>query len=84
MQKVNEVINQYDVIICPSFAGNQLAITNLTGHPALCFPTGYNKNKLPTSITLIGKLYDEATLLAVAKAFQDATPFNKQHPDLFK
>ncbi len=84
MQKVNAVINQYDVFICPTYGGNQVAITNLTGHPALCFPTGYNKNKLPTNITLVGNLYSEATLLAVAKAYQDATDFNKQHPDFFK
>ena len=84
MQKVNAVINQYDVFICPTYGGNQVAITNLTGHPALCFPTGFNKNKLPTNITLVGNLYSEATLLAVAKAYQDATDFNKQHPDFFK
>ena len=84
MQKVNEVIKNYDAFICPTYGGNQLAITNLTGHPAVIFPTGVNKNNLPTSITLIGKLYDEATLLAIAKAFQDATDFNKQHPELFK
>ncbi len=84
MQKVNEVMSQYDFFICPSFAGNQLAITNLTGHPVVCFPTGFNKNKLPTSISLVGRLYDEATILAAAKAFQDATDFNKQHPAMFK
>ena len=84
MQKVNAVLNQYDVFICPTYGGNQVAITNLTGHPALCFPTGFNKNKLPTNITLIGNLYSEATLLAIAKAYQDATDFNKQHPDFFK
>lgn len=84
MQKVNAVLNQYDVFICPTYGGNQVAITNLTGHPALCFPTGFNKNKLPTNITLVGNLYSEATLLGVAKAYQDATDFNKQHPDFFK
>lgn len=84
MQKVNEVIKNYDAFICPTFGGNQLSITNLTGNPALIFPTGVNKNNLPTSITLIGKLYDEATLLAIAKAYQDATNFNKQHPEMFK
>ncbi len=84
MQKVNEVIKNYDAFICPTYGGNQLAITNLTGHPAVIFPTGINKNNLPTSITLIGKLYDEATLLAIAKAFQNATDFNKQHPEMFK
>ncbi len=84
MQKVNEVIKNYDAFICPTYGGNQLSITNLTGHPAVIFPTGINKNNLPTSITLIGKLYDEATLLAIAKAYQNATDFNKQHPEMFK
>jgi Asp-tRNA(Asn)/Glu-tRNA(Gln) amidotransferase A subunit family amidase len=84
MQQVNEVLQRYDVFICPTYGGNQLAITNLTGHPALCIPTGFNKNGLPTTITLIGNLYCEATLLAVAKAFQDATEHDEKHPDLFK
>ncbi len=84
MQKLNEVIGKYDAVICPTWGGNQVAITNLTGHPAICFPTGFNKDKLPTSITLVGKLYGEATLLAIVKAFQDATDFNKLHPELFK
>ena len=84
MQKVNDVIGNYDVFICPTYGGNQVAITNLTGHPAICFPTGFNKNLLPTNITLVGKLYSEATLLAVAKAYQDATTFDEEHPPLFK
>ncbi|MEO7317197.1 MAG: amidase, partial [Ginsengibacter sp.] len=80
MQEVNKVIEQYDVIICPTWGGSQVAITNLTGHPAVIFPTGFDKNKMPTTITLIGKLYDEATLLAIAKVYQDATGWNKMHP----
>ena len=84
MEEVNKVIEQYDVIICPTWGGSQVAITNLTGHPAVIFPTGFNKNNMPTTITLIGKLYDEATLLAVAKVYQDATNWNKMHPGLFK
>jgi Asp-tRNA(Asn)/Glu-tRNA(Gln) amidotransferase A subunit family amidase len=84
MQEVNKVIEQYDVIICPTWGGSQVAITNLTGHPAVIFPTGFDKNKMPTTITLIGKLYDEATLLAIAKVYQDATGWNKMHPKLFK
>lgn len=84
MQKVNEVINKYDVIICPTRGGHQTAITNLTGHPALCMPTGFNKIKLPTSIILVGNLYDEATLLAIAKTYQEKTKWNKLHPEMFK
>ena len=84
MQKVNEVIEKYDVIICPTWVGNQAAITNLTGHPAISIPTGFNKGNTPTGITLVGKLYDEATILAIAKVYQDATGWNKIHPDFFK
>ncbi|MEP6926441.1 MAG: amidase [Ginsengibacter sp.] len=84
MQKVNEVIGKYDVIICPTWVGNQAAITNLTGHPAVSIPTGFDKNNAPTSITLVGKLYDEATILAIAKIYQDATQWNKMHPEFFK
>jgi Asp-tRNA(Asn)/Glu-tRNA(Gln) amidotransferase A subunit family amidase len=84
MQKVNDVIEKYDVIICPTWVGNQAATTNLTGHPAISMPTGFNKENTPTSITLVGKLYDEATILAIAKAYQDATQWNKMHPPFFK
>lgn len=86
MMKVNEALKDIDVLICPTRgSGNQGAITNLTGHPVVCMPTGFdNRFHLPTSITLIGKLYDEATLLAAAKAYQEATPWNDMHPTLFK
>ncbi len=84
MQKMNDFMSQYDVVICPTFTGSQLRITNLTGHPAISLPTGFNKNKLPTSITLVGKLYDEATLLAVAKAYQQTTQWEDMHPEMFK
>ena len=83
MQKINEVIEKYDVIICPTWVGNQAAITNLTGHPAISIPTGFNKEHTPTSITLVGKLYDEATILEIAKVYQDATKWNKIHPEYF-
>ena len=86
MMKVNEALKDIDVLICPTRgSGNQGAITNLTGHPVVCMPTGFDKRlSLPTSITLIGKLYDEATLLAAAKAYQEATPWDDMHPPMFK
>ena len=87
MQQVNEVISKYDAIICPSrgVEGNQAAITNLTGHPVVCVPTGFDsKYNLPTGITFVGNLYDEGTILNIAKAYQQHTNWNKQHPALFK
>jgi Asp-tRNA(Asn)/Glu-tRNA(Gln) amidotransferase A subunit family amidase len=86
MKKVNEVIQQYDVIICPSRGdGNQSAITNLTGHPVVCIPTGFDKKfNLPTGISFVGNLYDEATILSIANTIQKATNWEDVHPPLFK
>ena len=86
MQKVNEVINQYDAILCPSRGdGNQSAITNLTGHPVVCVPDGFNKkSNTPTGISFVGKLFDEATILLVAKKYQEQTNWDETHPALFK
>ena len=86
MQKVNEIVAQYDAIICPSRGGgNQSAITNLTGHPVVCVPTGLDpKYKLPTGISFVGKLFDEATILTIAHQYQKATGWDEMHPALFK
>jgi len=86
MQKVNEVMQQYDVIICPSRGdGNQSAITNLTGNPVVCVPTGFDKKfNLPTGISFVGNLYDEATILSIAQAYQKATNWDETHPTRFK
>jgi Asp-tRNA(Asn)/Glu-tRNA(Gln) amidotransferase A subunit family amidase len=81
--EVNNFMKNYDVVIVPTFAGNQLSITNLTGHPVVCMPMGFNERGLPVSITLIGNIYDEASILQAAKAFQDKTNFHKKHPEKF-
>ncbi|MBL7741151.1 MAG: amidase [Chitinophagaceae bacterium] len=79
-----EFMKNYDVLIVPTFGGRQLAITNLTGNPVVCMPIGFNNNGSPLSITLIGKLYDEASILAAAKVFQNHTDHHKKHPEKFK
>ncbi len=84
IESMNAFIKNYDVLIVPTFAGRQLSITNLTGHPVVVFPVGFSAAGLPESITFIGNLFDEATILSVAKTYQDATTINKQHPDKFK
>jgi Asp-tRNA(Asn)/Glu-tRNA(Gln) amidotransferase A subunit family amidase len=73
-----------DVWISPSFGGSNLLLTNLTGHPCVVLPNGFDEKGCPTSITFMGKLFGEAELLAVAKAYQDATDFHLKHPPLFR
>jgi Asp-tRNA(Asn)/Glu-tRNA(Gln) amidotransferase A subunit family amidase len=82
-KNMNDFMKNYDVFIVPTFSGRQLSMTNLTGHPVVCMPIGFNQTGSPLSITLIGNLYDEATILAAAKAYQDKTDHNKKHPGKF-
>ena len=84
MQKTNKVFEEFDVIVTPSYSGSQLLTTNLTGHPCVVLKNGYNENGSPTSISFLGNLYDEATILSVARAYQEATNFDEQHPPIFK
>lgn len=82
-QQVQAFMKNYDVVIVPTFAGSQLSITNLTGNPVVCMPMGFNQRGLPQSITFVGNLYDEASILEAAKAYQDKTEHNKKHPEKF-
>ena len=81
---MNEVMKQVDICIAPSLAGDNLLITNLTGHPSVVVPSGFSNTKTPTSIALIGQLFEEGKMLAVAKKYQDATGFQLEHPPGFK
>ena len=81
IEKMNGIMQEYDVLISPSFGNRQLIITNLTGHPVITIPTGLDEEKHPTSITLVGNLYDEASILLLAKAFQKNTHYDEMHPE---
>ena len=83
MQEMDKVMQQVDVFITPSFGGNVLLLTNLTGHPAVVLPNGFNADGTPVSISFVGGLFKEAELLRVAQAFQDATGFHLKRPPLF-
>ena len=72
-----------DAFVAPSFVGQTLTLTNLTGHPAVVVPNGFRANGTPLSISFIGKLYGDAEALAVAKAYQDATDFHQRKPEQF-
>jgi Asp-tRNA(Asn)/Glu-tRNA(Gln) amidotransferase A subunit family amidase len=82
IQEMAKLMENIDVYVSPSF-GTNLLLTNLSGHPCVVLPNGFDEEGSPTSISFIGKLYDEGTLLAFVKAYQDATNFHKKHPPLF-
>ena len=84
MQQMSEQMKDIDVFVTPSYGGDCLTITNLTGHPAVVIPNGFDQKGNPTSISFIGDLFEEEKILRVAKAYQDATSFHLQHPKLDK
>jgi Asp-tRNA(Asn)/Glu-tRNA(Gln) amidotransferase A subunit family amidase len=66
-------------------SGQNLYITNLTGHPTVVLPGAFhdiNGRPGPRSITLTGRLYGESTLLAVAQGYQQATGNHLHRPPL--
>jgi Asp-tRNA(Asn)/Glu-tRNA(Gln) amidotransferase A subunit family amidase len=74
-------MKEFDVVLIPSFDGGmQLLTTNLTGQPVVVVPNGFKDNGSPTSISFLGNLFDEGSVLAVAAAYQEATNFNKKQP----
>ncbi len=83
IEEMHSLIRNFDVIIAPQRGGNQTLITNLTGHPAIAVPAGFDEKGRPTSIILIGNLYDEMSILEVANLFQQQTPFENARPPLF-
>lgn len=82
MKEMAEKMKDIDVYIAPSFGGSNLLLTNLTGHPAVVVPNGFDEQGHPTSISFIGQLFAEEKALRVAKAFQQATDFHLRHPQL--
>lgn len=84
MQRMDEALRDVDVFVAPTSGGNMLLITNLTGHPTVVLPNGFNAQGSPVSLTFIGKPFGEAALLRVAMAYQDATDFHRRHPAAFQ
>ncbi len=82
MQEIAARLKNIDVYVAPSFGGNNLLLTNLTGHPAVVVPDGFDEKGLPTSLSFIGRLYEESKVLGVAHAFQQATAHHLKHPEL--
>lgn len=80
---MRELFTEVDVYVAPAGRGDSSLLTNLTGHPAIAVPNGMRDPDSPNSITFIGRLYDEATLLSVARAYQQATDFHLLHPPAF-
>ena len=82
VETVSQAMADVDVVVVPKLGSNNLTLTNLTGHPCVCVPNGFNEDGMPTGINFIGNWFCEAELVAVAQAVQEATDFHLRHPDM--
>ncbi len=77
MQEMEEALAGVDLYV----GGNDLLLTNMTGHPTVVLPEA---PRPPAAITFTGRLYGEAELLAVATAYQQATGVHLKRPPMEK
>lgn len=91
MREMAEVMTDIDVYVVPfdysdytpnPVASRNTSVTNLTGQPCVVVPHGFNEKGNPTSLTFVGRVFGEAEMLALAKAYQDATDWHLRHPKL--
>ena len=55
---------------------------NYLGLPSLSIPSGFTRGGLPVGLQLVGRSFDEATILRIGAAFQRATDFHEKVPQL--
>lgn len=83
---INEETNETGIII----NGKKISSTgwlytypfNLSGHPAVSIPCGFSKEGLPIGMQIVGKRFDELTLLQVSKKFEEIAPWQDKRPKL--
>ena len=80
IERMDALFANYDIVVSPTQSAG-LALTNLTGHPALAVKAGF-VDGLPAALMVTGRLYEEAAVLAFAKAFERRTPWHTRHPQL--
>ncbi len=80
IRQMDALMSKVDVFLSPTTSAS-LSITNLTGHPALCLKSGF-VDGTPQALMITGRLYDEASVLRVALAYERATKWHEMNPAL--
>ncbi len=55
---------------------------NITGQPAASVPCGFTEDGLPIGMQIVGRKYDEVTVLKASAAFERAQPWAEKYPPL--
>jgi Asp-tRNA(Asn)/Glu-tRNA(Gln) amidotransferase A subunit family amidase len=81
IREMEEIFTQVDAYI----GGDDLVITNLTGHPTVVLPSRIEREgerDVPQSVTFTGRFFGEESLLALAHAFEKQSDVRLRRPPL--
>jgi aspartyl-tRNA(Asn)/glutamyl-tRNA(Gln) amidotransferase subunit A len=53
---------------------------NLAGLPAISLPCGFDREGMPVGLQIIGRPFDEASILSVAHAYEQSTEWHRKTP----
>lgn len=70
MEHFAQLFDGIDAIAAPSFVDGLIISMNCTGHPSLTIPVGLKPSGSPHGVTLVGRLFDEGTLLRLGRAIE--------------
>jgi len=82
-REIEDWMQDWDVVLGAVFSGSNGSAMNLSGHPCITVPCGF-VDGMPRGINFLGRLYDEATILAAGRAYEQATEWHRRHPDMSK
>ena len=82
MEWMRTCMGDSDALLCPPFAGGMLMITNATGYPSLVQRAGFAAAATPTSLTLIGRPFDEGTLISLGIALERGLDVWRRQPSM--
>lgn len=82
MAQMAALFDNVDIVIAPSRHGAMHALTNMTGHPAITVRQAFRDNGTPRAVTMWGRLFGDATLLAVGAAVERALGVRDRRPEI--
>jgi Asp-tRNA(Asn)/Glu-tRNA(Gln) amidotransferase A subunit family amidase len=82
MERFEQELGDYDLIVLNERGGGALTVTNLTGHPQALVPLKCDEQGRQRSSSVIGRLYEEDRVLALAHAIQLKVGNLSERPDL--
>lgn len=82
METFEKELGDYDLVVTNERGGNTLFITNLTGHPQALIPLKRDERSRQRSCSVIGRLYEEDKVLALARVIQAKVGPLAERPDL--